>query len=402
MKKNILFGFAACGTMLLTANVATAQEAVAVEEVVVTETEAVKCADHYYSDGSNVFLQLGAGMELPMTDRMKGDEHHGRHITAAYNLALGKWFSPYLAWRVGATYSRMHVDVVGYNKASMINGNADLMWDMFNSFGGVNSGRFFSVIPFVGVGVTRTWNWSNETAGMLPVTQSGEVKNRIWEFPVSTGLQMRFRLCNNVDFFAEGRYSLVGDEFDGVPMGQNVDQNLEVIGGFNINFGGRNFQSFNPCNYLGYINQLNNQVNDLRAGLATCGAALAAAEAQLPCPEVVAVECPETQAPLLSTVRFTINSAKITSTETVNVYNIAQWMKANPEAKVVITGYADKNTGTSAYNMKLSERRAQNVFNMLTKEYGISADRLSIQAEGSTQQPYNVNNWNRIVVFSQN
>ena len=30
MKKNILFGFAACGAMLLSANVATAQEAVAV------------------------------------------------------------------------------------------------------------------------------------------------------------------------------------------------------------------------------------------------------------------------------------------------------------------------------------------------------------------------------------
>ena len=50
MKKNILFGFAACGAMLLSANVATAQEAVAVEEVTITETEAVECVDHYYSE----------------------------------------------------------------------------------------------------------------------------------------------------------------------------------------------------------------------------------------------------------------------------------------------------------------------------------------------------------------
>ena len=48
MKKNILFGFVACGAMLLSANVATAQEAVAVEEVTITETEAVECGDHFY------------------------------------------------------------------------------------------------------------------------------------------------------------------------------------------------------------------------------------------------------------------------------------------------------------------------------------------------------------------
>ncbi|WP_290378419.1 OmpA family protein, partial [Muribaculum intestinale] len=233
-------------------------------------------------------------------------------------------------------------------------------------------------------------------------TQHGAVKTRVWEFPVSVGLQLRFRLCKYVDFFAEGRYGLFGDEFDGSAIGQNVDMNLNVLGGFNINFGGREFKSFNPCDYLGYINQLNGQVNDLRGALATCGAALAAAEAQLPCPEVVAPECPDAQAPLLSTVRFTINSAKITSTETVNVYNIAQWMKANPNSNVVIKGYADKDTGTASYNMKLSERRAQNVYNMLTKEYGIPADRLTIKAEGSDSQVYDVNNWNRIVIFSQN
>lgn len=400
MKKNILFGFAACGAMLLSANVATAQEAVAVEEVTITETEAVECGDHFYSErGANWFLQIGAGMELPMTDRIADGQEHHRHITASYNIAFGKWFSPYLAWRIGATGGAYHVDADGYNKAKYINANADLMWDMFNSFGSVKSDRFLSVIPFVGLGVSRSWGWAHDPA---LYTQHGAVKTRVWEFPVSVGLQLRFRLCKYVDFFAEGRYGLFGDEFDGSAIGQNVDMNLNVLGGFNINFGGREFKSFNPCDYLGYINQLNGQVNDLRGALATCGAALAAAEAQLPCPEVVAPECPDAQAPLLSTVRFTINSAKITSTETVNVYNIAQWMKANPNSNVVIKGYADKNTGTASYNMKLSERRAQNVYNMLTKEYGIPADRLTIKAEGSDSQVYDVNNWNRIVIFSQN
>ena len=85
----------------------------------------------------------------------------------------------------------------------------------------------------------------------------------------------------------------------------------------------------------------------------------------------------------------------------MNVYNIAEWMKANPNQNVVITGYADKDTGTSAYNMKLSERRAKAVYDQLTKKYGIDASRLATDAEGSNVQPYPTNNWNRIVIFGQ-
>ena len=66
---------------------------------------------------------------------------------------------------------------------------------------------------------------------------------------------------------------------------------------------------------------------------------------------------------MMSTVRFTINSAKISNEEMVNVYNTAEYLKANPDVKVLIKGYADKDTGTAA------------------------------------QQPYDVNNWNRIVIF---
>ena len=102
----------------------------------------------------------------------------------------------------------------------------------------------------------------------------------------------------------------------------------------------------------------------------------------------------------MATVRFSLNSSKITDTEMVNVYNIAEWMKANPEQNVAIVGYADKDTGTSDYNMGLSKRRAQAVFDTLVNKYGINPDRLAMQAEGSNVQPYDVNNWNRIVIFN--
>ena len=86
--------------------------------------------------------------------------------------------------------------------------------------------------------------------------------------------------------------------------------------------------------------------------------------------------------------------------EMVNVYNISEWMKANPDQNVAIVGYADRDTGTSTYNMGLSQRRAEAVRNALVNDYGINPDRLSISAQGSEVQPYDVNNWNRIVIFN--
>ena len=87
-------------------------------------------------------------------------------------------------------------------------------------------------------------------------------------------------------------------------------------------------------------------------------------------------------------------------TEEVNLYNMAQWMKANPDQKVVICGYADKDTGTAEYNMELSKKRADAVYKALTTKYGIDGSRLTVKYDGSDVQPYSTNDWNRIVIFS--
>lgn len=84
----------------------------------------------------------------------------------------------------------------------------------------------------------------------------------------------------------------------------------------------------------------------------------------------------------------------------VNVYSIAEYMKANPDTQIIVRGYADKDTGSSAYNMKLSERRSQAVADILTGDYGIDANRLILEAAGSDTQVYPTNDWNRIVIFA--
>lgn len=401
MKTKAFWALAACGALTVVGNTASAQETVVVEEETVVTTD-IPCKTHYYSTAKdNWFIQIGAGINSPFVEHRRADGSSAKHhLTTTYNLAFGKWFSPYIGWRLGFNYAAIHWENNQFEKAKSANANFDIMWDMFNSFGGVNTGRVFSMVPFVGVGGTFNWDFRPENSGNI-YRDSGKHKGNSWTLPVSAGLQLRFRLCKYVDFFAEGRVQFFGDNYNNYAVGAPIDMNISAIGGFTFNLGGSDFKSYNPCDYLSYISNLNGQVNDLRGALATTAAALAAAEAQLPCPEVQpAAAAPAPAAPLMATVRFTINSSRISGEEMVNVYNIAEWMKANPEQNVAIVGYADKDTGTSAYNMALSKRRAESVKKALVDKYGINPDRLSIQAEGSDVQPYDVNNWNRIVIFS--
>ena len=205
------------------------------------------------------------------------------------------------------------------------------MWDMFNSFK-VNPNRVFSIIPFVGVGYTYCWDYNTVATNVAPYVDRSKSDNpRVNQslLPVSAGLQLRFRCGKYVDIFAEGRAQFYGDNFNNVVHGQPIEAMITAVGGIAINIGGSGFRSYNPCDYLSYINNLNNQVNDLRGELAATGAALAAAEAQLPCPEVTAAPV-AVSTPMLSTVRFKINSAEIEPFEEVYVYNVAQYLKAIP------------------------------------------------------------------------
>lgn len=397
--KKMLFSIATIsGIGILSPAVVSAQETYFVEEDV-TITEVVPCEDHYYSTNTdNWFIQAGAGMNLPLLENYLPGGGAKRHITAAYNLGFGKWMSPYLGWRISGLYGAIHWDNDVYSKAKYVNANFDLMWDMFNTVGGVNTDRVFSIVPFVGLGGTYTWDFNH---GASAVRTSYGDKPNTWTLPVSAGLQFRVRLSRHIDFFAEGRAQFYGDNFNNYAYGDPVDVNITAIGGFVVNIGGTDFKNYNPCDYMSYINSLNNQVNELRGDLAACASALAVAEAQLPCPEVKTPDCPETEsAVMMSTVHFSIDSYQITSTEMVNVYNVAQWMKANPDENVVIMGYADKDTGSSSYNMTLSQKRAQQVYDALVKQYGIKASRLTIKAMGSDTQPYSTNDWNRIVIFA--
>ncbi len=404
MKKLTLL--AAFGVTLFAAGQANAQEVVVAEEAVSVTTYDVPCKNHYIHDWhKNWFIQVGAGAHMPFVEDTRFGHNWYKDITATYNVGFGHWFSPYLGFRFTGFYTANHWDSKkSWSKSKNANLNFEIMWDALNSICGVKSDRVFSIIPFLGVGGAFTWDFNDNPAYVNVYDNHQNPKANVWTMPVSAGIQLRFRLCKYVDFFAEGRFMFYSDEWNRYAANRPFDVDAVALGGFNFNLGGREYQSINPCDYLDQIAALNNQVNDMRGALATTAAALAACQAQLPCPEVAPVtqtNVVRQAAPMLSCVRFKINSAVVTPYEEVNVYNVAEYMKANPDVKVIIRGYADKDTGTAAYNMKLSERRAQAVYDMLVNNYGIDSSRLRTEQFGSDVQPYKENNWNRIVLFTE-
>ena len=414
--KNLYCLMALCAGSFAMAPQATAQDVVVEEDAVsVTEFSCDNTDRYYQSWRDNWFIQLGAGVNQPFVERGIGVKSPGkdvnrRNMTVTYNFGVGHWFSPYMGLRLNALGGVLHWNNPtepnnGWVSARHVNLNLEFMWDLCNSFAGVNPDRVVSVIPFVGLGGDYTWHIKDSSGNPAAASNiyredSPKVRTSSWTLPVTAGFQLRFRLCKYVDFFAEARASFYGDNWNGCAYGSPIEANVSCVGGFNINFGGRDWKSYNECASMSAVAQLNNEVNNLRAENMAAAQTIASLESQLPCPEpVVQKDC--VNAPLMTTVRFTIDSDEIMPTEEVNVYNMAEWLKANPDEKVVVVGYADRDTGTSDYNMGLSKRRADAVAEALVKTYGIDPSRLTVKYDGSDVQPYSTNDWNRIVIFTQ-
>jgi outer membrane protein OmpA-like peptidoglycan-associated protein len=119
------------------------------------------------------------------------------------------------------------------------------------------------------------------------------------------------------------------------------------------------------------------------------------------CPKVETVKQVDTRENLNNVVFFRLNSSVIDVNQEGNIFNTSEYAKKyNLPIKVV--GFADKKTGTADYNQGLSERRARAVAKRLTEKYGISSEKISIEWKGDTQQPYEINNWNRVVIMDTN
>lgn len=94
---------------------------------------------------------------------------------------------------------------------------------------------------------------------------------------------------------------------------------------------------------------------------------------------------------------FPIGNSNIAKSQLTKIAEIVEYMKENPDAKITLTGYADKGTGSAAFNDKIAARRAQTVYNTLAAK-GVAKSRMIKESKGCRVQPFEENDMNRVTI----
>lgn len=94
---------------------------------------------------------------------------------------------------------------------------------------------------------------------------------------------------------------------------------------------------------------------------------------------------------------FPIGNTNIAKSQSTKIAEIVEYMKETPDAKITLTGYADKGTGSAAFNDKIAARRAQTVYNTLAAK-GVAKSRMIKESKGCRVQPFEENDMNRVTI----
>lgn len=83
-------------------------------------------------------------------------------------------------------------------------------------------------------------------------------------------------------------------------------------------------------------------------------------------------------------VLFGNNSAEVANPDSAQFQEFADFMQRFPNTKTVIEGHSSA-VGNAAYNLQISQRRADAVRDLLVSRYGVDADRISTIGYGETR-----------------
>ncbi len=261
--------------------------------------------------------------------------------------------------------------------------NVDATLSLTNLFCGFKADRVLDFYAALGAGACI--GFDNDEA--VAIDREGYHLLNLWTgkkfFAVGRGaLGVNFNLSNSFALNLEVNANMLPDKFNS-KKGSDIDWQFNAFVGVAYHFGGRS--------------------KSVPVVVEPIAEEVVVYEPE-PEPEPVVkeepkpvVEKPAPVAPMQQDVFFLINSSKIRATEMAKVDEIAEYMKAHPSLKVTVTGYADKATGSSAFNMQISERRAQAVADALVAK-GIDASRIAVTAKGDTVQPFSKNKENRVAI----
>jgi Outer membrane protein and related peptidoglycan-associated (lipo)proteins len=354
--------------------------------------------DHWFLE-----IQGGVGM-LPFGEANNKASLTDR-IYPIVQLGLGQWHEPWFATRVqlgGWNMKGFVMDAAGANQAYnnlFAVAHYDFMFDVVNYFAKYNAKRVFHLVPYVGLGAGYKHHTTTGGAfgDVFDATKrvAGATTNDFGGV-VDAGVIFKFRLGRRVDLNLEAQMLATKTNMMGTSWKkQGADLMAFATAGLGFNLGKPEWDVLTPMDWA-LVNDLNGQINNLRAE----NAELSKRPASCPeCPEVEPSQTTEVKTVVSNVVYFRIASAKIDQNQYINIYNTARYALEN-NSKIYIVGYADEATGNPSINMTLSERRAKAVAKALVEKYGVSEDMIEVDFKGDTVQPYETNEWNRVVIMT--
>lgn len=354
--------------------------------------------DHWFLE-----IQGGVGM-LPFGEANNKASLTDR-IYPIVQLGLGQWHEPWFATRVqlgGWNMKGFVMDAAGANQAYnnlFAVAHYDFMFDVVNYFAKYNAKRVFHFVPYVGLGAGYKHHTTTGGAfgDVFDATKrvAGATTNDFGGV-VDAGVIFKFRLGRRVDLNLEAQMLATKTNMMGTSWKkQGADFMAFATAGLGFNLGKPEWDVLTPMDWA-LVNDLNGQINNLRAE----NAELAKRPASCPeCPEVEPSQTTEVKTVVSNVVYFRIASAKIDQNQYINIYNTARYALEN-NSKIYVVGYADEATGNPSINMTLSERRAKAVAKALVEKYGVSEDMIEVDFKGDTVQPYETNEWNRVVIMT--
>ncbi|MBP3711765.1 MAG: OmpA family protein [Bacteroidaceae bacterium] len=313
-------------------------------------------------------------------------------VSPTASVSVGVHFTPVIGARVhvNGIWNKSGVRIDGFDhkfKYKYATTDLDVMLNLVNL---IAKGNYHPVNVYLigGVGLNYAWD-TKENPNLYQYISSGDRRSRLsHNFRVGTMLDVN--VARNWSVNLEVDANSLSDRYNCLTNGHD-DWQLTAQLGVTYKFGVRR------------------KIKDTRASeiietpvITTGQTETTAAQTVVKEEKPVVPEAPKPQPKAKektdTSIFFKIASSSIQPTEQAKLATIAQWIKSHPEAKVTITGYADKGTGSASVNARYAKQRAEAVQKALTDKYGIAASRISVDSKGDTIQPFTDNDSNRVTI----
>ena len=325
-----------------------------------------------------------------------GESSFGHLFSPTAQIAVGTNFNPYIGARlaVNAWQSRGALNfngskvmddgstfTVGYQgwKWNYVAPTLDAVVNLTNLIGGYNPYRVVDVDLIAGVGANIAFNNKQANTASANLEKVGaDPLGLVWDgtkarFLGQFGLDLNFNVSEHVALGLEFMANVLPDGYNSKKAG-NADWYFNGLAGIKYTFGPKYQKTTRTVEVPVQQPQIIERIIEKQI------------IQEAPVTNEVEVVKPEM---LRRDIFFRINTATITKDEMYKVNEVAEFLKDHPNATVVITGYADKGTGTLAINLRLSKQRAQIVANTLKTKFNIANDRIIVKSMGEAEeQPY--------------